>query len=240
MKYISAAAIAASASIAVAHTIFLQLEADSVTYPVSHAIRTPTYDGPINDVTSNDLACNGGPNPTTPSGEIIDIEAGSTVNAIWRHTLTSGPDDVMDASHVGPTLAYLKKVDDATSDPGYGSGWFKIQEDGFENGVWGTSTVINNEGIHPIQIPDCLPDGQYLLRAEMIALHAASSNLGAQLYMECAQINISGGSATKSPTTYSIPGIYKQDDPGILINIYSMTDTSEYVIPGPDIFSCST
>jgi hypothetical protein len=26
--------------------------------------------------------------------------------------------------------------------------------------------------------------------------------------MECAQINVSGGTATVSPTTYSIPGIY--------------------------------
>ena len=40
--------------------------------------------------------------------------------------------------------------------------------------------------------------------------------------VECAQINISGGSATKTPTTYSLPGIYKQDDPGILINISSL------------------
>lgn len=27
--------------------------------------------------------------------------------------------------------------------------------------------------------------------------------------MECAQINIKGGKATKTPSTYSIPGIYK-------------------------------
>ena len=27
--------------------------------------------------------------------------------------------------------------------------------------------------------------------------------------MECAQLNITGGKATKKPTTYSIPGIYK-------------------------------
>jgi len=60
---------------------------------------------------------------------------------------------------------------------------FKIQEDGYSNGVWGTSKVINNAGKHPIKIPDCLPDGQYLLRAEMIALHAASSPQGAQLYV---------------------------------------------------------
>ena len=50
--------------------------------------------------------------------------------------------------------------------------------------------------------------------------------------MECAQINLTGGSGMASPTTYSIPGIYKATDPGILINIYSMTPASTYVIPG--------
>jgi len=29
----------------------------------------------------------------------------------------------MDPSHLGPTLAYLKKVPDATNAVGYGSGW---------------------------------------------------------------------------------------------------------------------
>jgi cellulase len=138
----------AAASVASAHTIFVQLEADGTTYPVSHGIRTPSYDGPITDVTSDDVACNGGPNPTTPSGEIITVTAGTTVKAVWRHTLTSGPEDVMDASHKGPTLAYLKKVDDAVSDSGIGNGWFKIQEDGYSNGQWGTSTVIENSGLH--------------------------------------------------------------------------------------------
>ena len=62
----------------------------------------------------------------------------------------------------------------------------------------------------------------------MIALHGAGSPNGAQLYvrylyyvnktskkintvyqMECAQINVSGGSGSASPQTHSIPGIYK-------------------------------
>ncbi|KAI0196431.1 glycosyl hydrolase family 61-domain-containing protein [Astrocystis sublimbata] len=239
MKYLGVASVAAAIGVASAHTIFVQLEANGATNPVSHGIRTPTYDGPITDVSSNDLACNGGPNPTTPSNKIIDIKAGSTVNAIWRHTLTSGPDDVMDPSHLGLTMAYLKKVGDATKDVGYGDGWFKIQEDGYKNGAWGTSKVINNDGIHSIKIPDCLADGQYLLRAEMIALHGAGAPQGAQLYMECAQINISGGSAKISPATHSIPGIYKQNDPGLLVNIYQMTSGSTYTIPGPSVFSCA-
>ncbi|KAI0132996.1 glycoside hydrolase [Xylariales sp. AK1849] len=232
-------AIAANAASVAAHTIFVQLESGGTTYDVSHAIRDPSYDGPITDVTSDALACNGGPNPTTASSDIIDVTAGSTVTAIWRHTLESGADDVLDASHLGPTLAYLKKVDDATTDSGVGDGWFKIQEDGYDEGVWATTTVINNAGEHEITIPSCIENGQYLLRAELIALHAASSTAGAQLYMECAQINISGGTATVSPTTYSIPGIYAADDPGLLINIYSMTSSSVYTIPGPEEFTCS-
>jgi len=149
-------ALLAAASAASAHTIFVQLNAGGTTYPISHAIRTPTYDGPITDVSSNDLACNGGPNPTTPSNAIITVTAGTTVKAIWRHTLTSGADDVMDASHKGPTLAYLKKVTDATTDSGIGAGWFKIQEDGYNNGQWGTSTVITNGGFHYMYVTDTL------------------------------------------------------------------------------------
>jgi cellulase len=136
----------AAASAATAHTIFVQLESGGTTYPVSYGIRDPSYDGPITDVTSDSLACNGPPNPTTPSPYIINVTAGTTVAAIWRHTLTSGPDDVMDASHKGPTLAYLKKVDDALTDTGIGGGWFKIQEAGYDNGNWATSTVITNGG----------------------------------------------------------------------------------------------
>src|SRR5512140_2705481 len=58
--------------------------------------------------------------------------------------------------------------------------------------------------------------------------------------MECAQINIVGGTGTSVPAkTYSIPGIYKANDPGILINIYSMTTSSKYTIPGPPVFTCN-
>lgn len=48
---------------------------------------------------SNDIACNGGPNPTKSTTKILDVAAGSTVKAIWRHTLTSAGSDVVDPSH---------------------------------------------------------------------------------------------------------------------------------------------
>ena len=42
----------------------------------------------------------------------------------------------------------------------------------------------------------------------MIALHGASNYPGAQFYMECAQINVVGGTGAKTPSTVSFPGAY--------------------------------
>ena len=49
--------------------------------------------------------------------------------------------------------------------------------------------------------------------------------------MECAQINVSGGTGTANPATVSFPGAYGQNDPGVVINIYQSLST--YKIPGP-------
>jgi len=224
---------------AYAHSIFTNLKVGSTLNGVGVGIREPSYDGPITDVTSNNIACNGGPNPTTPSTKVFDVEAGSAVTAVWRHTQTSGPNDVIDASHKGPVMAYMKKVSNAATDPGYGSGWFKISEAGLTNAAaktWATDDLIKALGQQSIPIPSCIASGQYLLRAELIALHGAESANGAQFYMECAQINVTGGTGAKTPATVSLPGAYKANDPGILINIYNTL--SSYTIPGPSVFTC--
>ncbi|KAK1753295.1 glycoside hydrolase [Echria macrotheca] len=230
----------ALAGAASAHTIFSSLEVDGVNHGVGGGVRVPQYNGPIEDVTSNSVACNGSPNPTSPSSKVITVQAGQNVTAIWRYMLSttgSSPNDVMDSSHKGPTIAYLKKVNDATTDSGVGGGWFKIQEDGLANGVWGTEKVINGQGRHSIRIPSCIAPGQYLLRAEMIALHGAGNYPGAQFYMECAQLNIVGGTGSKTPSTVSFPGAYSGSDPGVKINIYWPVVTS-YKVPGPSVFTC--
>lgn len=238
MKFQSALSLAAVVGSTSAHTIFTNLKVGSTTNPVGYGIRVPSYDGPIQDVSSNDITCNGGPNPTTPSNKVIDVKAGDTVQAIWRHTLTSGSDDVIDASHKGPTIAYLKKVTDATTDSGIGGGWFKIQEAGYNAAkkTWAIDDLIASGGVHDIKIPSCIANGQYLLRGELIALHSAGSSGGAQFYMECAQINVSGGTGTATPSTVAFPGAYKATDPGILINIYQTL--TGYTIPGPALFTC--
>ncbi|KAL5114973.1 hypothetical protein ACEQ8H_007146 [Pleosporales sp. CAS-2024a] len=229
MKFTSPLLFAAAAS---AHTIFLSVNDGKV----GDGVRVPTYDGPINDVTSNDIVCNGGPNPTASTSTVITLQAGSSVKLNWRHTLTSGTDDIIDSSHKGPVMAYMKKVSDPTTDTGVGSGWFKIYQDAFDGSAWGVDRLIANKGTQTVTIPACLAPGKYLLRGELIALHSASQLLGAQFYMECAQINVVGGSASKTPATVSFPGAYKQNDAGILYNLYSGSKT--YTAPGPSVFTC--
>ncbi|PFH47655.1 carbohydrate-binding module family 1 protein [Amanita thiersii Skay4041] len=225
-----------------AHSIFQELYVNGVSQGHMVGIRVPDYDGPIMDVNSNDLICNGGINPyhQPVSTAIMNVPAGAQVTAEWHHTLDganpSDPADPIDASHKGPVLAYLAKVSNATQTNVTGLKWFKIYHDGYNSGTWAVDKLIANDGKVSFNIPSCIAPGQYLLRVELIALHAASSYPGAQLYMECAQINITGGGSTQ-PATVSIPGVYKGADPGITINIYN--GLTGYTIPGPTVFSCS-
>ena len=65
-----------------------------------------------------------------------------------------------------------------------GTGWVKIYEDGYDASTkqWAVDKLITNKGKHSITIPD-VKAGNYLLRAEIIALHEASNVGGAQFYM---------------------------------------------------------
>ncbi|PVI04323.1 lytic polysaccharide monooxygenase [Periconia macrospinosa] len=234
---LSALALLASAS---AHTIFQELWVNGVAQGHTKGIRVPTYDGPITDVTSNDVICNGGINPyrTPLPKDVINVKAGDRLTAEWHHTLdskgTNDVDEPISASHNGPIMVYLAKVDDALTTSVTGLKWFKIYEDGLSNGQWAVKKLIDNKGLVNFTLPSCVPSGQYLLRAELIALHGASSYPGAQLYMECAQINVSGGGSA-NPSTVSFPGAYKSSD--VTFNLYWPVPTS-YSIPGPRPLTC--
>jgi cellulase len=80
-----------------------------------------------------------------------------------------------------------------------------------------------------VKIPTDIPAGDYLLRAEVIALHVAGGLNGAQFYASCYQVTVSGGGSA-SPALVQIPGLYSNTDPGILINIHQKM--SSYIDPG--------
>ncbi|KAG9049206.1 hypothetical protein FS837_010928 [Tulasnella sp. UAMH 9824] len=170
------------------------------------------YNGPITDVTSNDIICNGGPNPlVTPyPTDIIDIPAGAKAAIQYNNVLQpngynpSNSADPVDPSHKGPVMVYMAKVPSALQTDVTGLGWFKVFEDGYDGTNWGVDRMVANHGVVNFTIPSCIPSGNYFLRAEIIALHGASSYPGAQFYPGCAQVNIVGGGSTQ-PATVSLP-----------------------------------
>ena len=110
-------------------------------------------------------------------------------------------------------------------------------------------------------IPSCLSPGYYLVRHEIIALHSAWGENGAQFYPNCHQLEVSGKGTIIPTDLVSFPGAYQPDDPGIFINvwnrksIYQLIYTMEglgikyrvtklislagtYFIPGPAVFAC--
>jgi hypothetical protein len=82
-----------------------------------------------------------------------------------------------------------------------------------------------------VTIPTNIASGKYVLRHEIIALHSAGSQDGAQNYPQCINLEVTGGAGTADPTGTPSEALYHDTDPGILINIYESIAT--YTIPGP-------
>ncbi|KIK68801.1 carbohydrate-binding module family 1 protein [Collybiopsis luxurians FD-317 M1] len=225
---IAAACFVASAS---AHATFQELWINGVDQG-SSCVRLPLSNSPVTDVTSDDLTCNVTP---TPSNGICSVMPGDSVTVEMHQQPNdrSCATQAIGGDHYGPINIYLAPVANAITADGPSASWFKISEIGLPSDnpdYWGTEVLNDNCGHYTFTIPPNIKPGNYLLRAEVIALHVASSVGGAQFYMSCFQINV-GGSGTISPSGVAIPGAYSATDPGILINIYQQLDT--YQIPGP-------
>ncbi|TDZ22880.1 putative endo-beta-1,4-glucanase D [Colletotrichum orbiculare MAFF 240422] len=220
---------------ALGHATFQQLWVGSKDQG-STCARLPLSNSPVTSVSSNDLRCNVG-GAWGVSG-VCEVPAGSKVSVEMHEQ----PSDracgrpAIGGNHFGPVMVYLSKVSDAKTADG-SSSFFKIGEYGYTvaDKTWGTDVLNANCGKFEVTIPAGLTAGDYLLRAEAIALHTASQPGGAQFYMTCYQIRVSGGGSA-SPAGVKFPGAYKASDPGIQVNIWGNGFT-QYTIPGPAVAS---
>ncbi|KAL0942733.1 Endoglucanase-4-like protein 1 [Colletotrichum truncatum] len=156
---------------------------------------------------------------------------GSKVEIFW---------DTWPESHKGPVIDYLapcgsdcSTVDKASLE------FFKIQEQGkiddsLQNGKWASDVLIANNNSWTLTIPKNVKAGKYVLRHEIIALHAAGQENGAQNYPQCFNLEITG-SGSEAPAGTLGTALYKANDAGILVSIYN--NLKSYVIPGPKIDS---
>lgn len=188
----------------------------------------------------------------TPAGGHATVNAGDSVSIQCVSPSPVKPHDassllttnprwavVWPDSHHGPVLDYLaacngdcETVDKTTLE------WFKIDEVGYLNGsnpgVWATDVLIADASTWLVQIPASLAPGNYVLRTEIIALHSAGSEDGAQNYPQCFNLAVSG-TGTLVPSGTLGTDLYSETDPGILYNIY--VETESYTIPGPTLYS---
>ncbi|KAF2110125.1 glycoside hydrolase [Lophiotrema nucula] len=226
MRFLLPSLLAATAT---AHYTFPALIAGSTTTSQWQYVRKTTNyqsNGPVTDVTSDQIRCYE-LSPGTAS-QTYEVKAGDTLGFVAQSSI----------SHPGPLLFYMAKVPDGkTADTwdGDGSVWFKIYEQGATITSAGMTWASQGAKQVTVPIPKSLPSGEYLFRVEHIALHSAGSSGGAQFYISCAQLKVTGGGSGSPSPLVSFPGAYKASDPGILINIYYPVPKS-YTPPGPAVW----
>jgi cellulase len=184
--------------------------------------------------------------PAAAAGK-CSFEAGDTVT-IEMHQQTNSRDcktEGIGGAHWGPVMAYMGKVEDAASADGSGE-FFKVYENGWAKApgssqgdadFWGTKDLNYNCGKLDFKIPSDIAPGDYLLRAEAVALHAASSAGGAQHYVTCYQLTVTG-SGTLTPKGVKFPEAYSKTGPGLGFSIHAPLDS--YPMPGPELIASGT
>ncbi|KAK0120063.1 hypothetical protein ONS95_011476 [Cadophora gregata] len=221
----------ALAAVVRAHYDFPALISGSTKTPAWQYVRqwsgSYTY-SPVVDVTSKDIRCNVKGDSIFAPGT-LGVTAGSTVG------FTADPP----IYHPGPLQAYMAKVpagSTASTWDGSGSVWFKIFAQGPKFGGQSLTWPSDSAATVTWKIPASTPNGEYLLRVEHIGLHSASAAGGAQFYISCGQINVTGGGSGTPGPLVAFPGAYKATDPGLMLNIYYPVPTS-YTLPGPPVWT---
>jgi len=214
--------LSALASQAYGHYIFQFLTVNGEKGAKYEHIRENTnYNSPVTELSSTDLRCNVGGDSGADT-ETVSVAAGS------EFTFTSDTA----VYHQGPVAFYMAEATPSAKEyDGSGQNWFKIGEIGpsFSGGQATWDMSDNYSGT----IPAAVPNGEYLLRIEQLALH----NPGAapQFYISCAQIKVTGGGSGSPSPLVTIPGHISADDPGYTANIYN--GFTSYTVPGPEVWS---
>jgi len=219
-------AVAAGLPQAYAHYVFDKFIAPGglVTGPYEYVRQNTNSNSPVTDKSSNDLRCNVGTWGNAKTTKTYAVKAGDTVG----FTDTG-------LSHPGPLVVYLSKSTTPDVRDYDGSGdWFKIYELGvrtFSPLTW----LADNLSQVSFKLPVNIPNGEYLLRTEHIAIHGAYQPDGDQHYLSCAQISVSGGTGGNPGPTGKFPGMYKSNDPGLFFSPY-FPPLTNYTMPGVALY----
>ncbi|KAH7087231.1 glycosyl hydrolase family 61-domain-containing protein [Auriculariales sp. MPI-PUGE-AT-0066] len=202
---------------------------------------------PITDANSGSMAC--GPGAKSSAKAVADVTAGSSVSFTW----TAGTSQKW-PHRWGPIMLYAYQCPGDAKDcaPPSGAEWFLIDAAGFDDNAnevpaggdparsgWVQDRFRANMSV-PARIPKSMPNGSFLLRHEIIALHVAMDR-GAEFYVSCTQVNVSGGSSKtakdQGAELVKFPGAYNPSEKGLRVNVFDNgLNKNNYVMPGPKVF----
>lgn len=155
------------------------------------------------------------------------ISAGGIVHVQWN----GWPE-----SHKGPVMDYLASCGESCETIDKNAlQFFKINQVGLVDGskapgLWGSDQLIANNNSWMVEIPRNIRPGFYVMRTEIIALHNASHEIGAQNYPQCINLQINGD-GTELPQGVLGKELYDPEDPSLHLDISDGMST--YKIPGP-------
>ncbi|KAL0262740.1 hypothetical protein SLS55_001712 [Diplodia seriata] len=179
---------------------------------------------------SGDIIChkNG-----SPGKAYVEAAAGDKLEIQW----STWPD-----SHHGPVINYIASCEgDCTTVDKTSLSWVKFQADGLKSGsspgTWATDDLISNNFTATATLPAGLKAGNYVVRHEIIALHSASQENGAQNYPQCFNVKVTGDGSTAISGGEKATAFYKASDAGIKFNLYTTFDS--YPMPGPELWSAA-
>ncbi|GAW17940.1 hypothetical protein ANO14919_074090 [Xylariales sp. No.14919] len=271
--YPLATLLAAASSPVSAHWVYSQLIVNGAFAGEPYQYIRPPQNGNnfLSDVNSTDMRCNvGGSSGLTNNTETLAVRAGDALGFGIGSTF----------GHPGIQQVYLSRAPDlppSSSDSSASAaalydgsgGWARIYS------LTTTPTLPNGTGTadgknsfaeaqpgavdwatHKLTsflfgLPAATPAGEYLVRAEGMAVHAAHKPGGAQFYVACAQIRVEGGTADSRSRggsndggaalgpLVSIPGVYRGDEPGVLIPQF-WSGLPRYTTPGPALWPPGT
>jgi hypothetical protein len=194
--------------------------------------RSNASNTPLQNVNSTDMRCNSG----ALSGVVLNTEtytvaAGDMLGFAVKDTF----------GHPGPQQVYISKAPASAAKYDGSGDWTKIysltyslnSSEGAGDGLlkWATHRARTFN----FRLPAELPAGEYLLRAEGLALHAAHKPDKAQFYIACAQINVTGSGNGIPGPAIKFPGGYQWNSTGVLIPQF-WSQITNYTAPGPQLW----
>ncbi|RPA86821.1 family 61 glycosyl hydrolase [Ascobolus immersus RN42] len=187
---------------------------------------------PVYDPTEGNITCNWTREEEGLPKLTAVARAGSNMTIRW----TRWPE-----SHFGPQMTYLawcggKKCSEYdVRNPE--ARFFKISQDGWNSRTrtWLQEDFLKNNSTLTVTLPKNIPNGEYVVRHELLALHAVTNDkYGPEFYPQCWQITITGGTGTTIPAGVPFPGAYQPNDPGIEFRT-NRSNIVSYPFPGPPI-----